>query len=232
MLRQITRRYRAALVANLGVLAALSIGSVGVLAWRLHAVGLDRPWVVGIPTALGVVAVAGLGWRLKRRWMAGMGTASHLDRALGLQERLITAAEFAHRTPPPALYPLLLDDAAQHFSREQVRLPRLVDRSGIVLAIILLLLFCWPGRGNVPMQLAQLPSTPPPIPPPQPQPPPEPKQQTPPQNMAGPPRLVAEAHTRHQRGLLAPMFRWESSLTRNFASQHFCGQTGGSPHRR
>jgi len=185
ILRQITRRYRAALAANLGVLAALSIGSVGVLAWRLHAVGLDRPWVVGIPTALGVVAVTGLGWRLKRRWMAGMGTASHLDRALGLQERLITAAEFAHRTPPPALYPLLLDDAAQHFSKEQVRLPRLVDRSGIVLAIILLLLFCWPGRGNVPMQLAQLPATPPPILPPQPQPPPEPKQQTPPQNQGG-----------------------------------------------
>lgn len=178
ILRQITLRYRAALVANLGVLAALSVASVGVLTWRLHAIGLDPEWVIGIPGALAVVAAIGLGWRARRRWMSGTRAASQLDRALGLQERLITAAEFARRAPPPALYPLLLQDAAQRFSTDQVRLPRLVDRSGLVLAMVLLLLLCWPGRGNLPMQLAQLPTTPPATPPPPPTqpPPPEPQQ--------------------------------------------------------
>lgn len=173
LLRQITLRYRTALLAHLGVLAALSVASVGVLTWRLHAIGLDPEWVIGIPGALAVVAAIGLGWRARRRWMSGTRAASQLDRALGLQERLITAAEFARRAPPPALYPLLLQDAAQRFSTDQVRLPRLVDRSGLVLAMVLLLLLCWPGRGNLPMQLAQLSTTPPTTPPP----PPTPEQQ-------------------------------------------------------
>jgi hypothetical protein len=156
LLQQITARYRTALLANLSVLAALGVGCVSVLAWRLHAVGFDPARVVGIAGALALVAIATLGWWGRHRWIDADETAAHLDRALGLQQRLMTAAEFAHREPVPALYPFLTEDTANRFSSGQVRFPRVVDRPSVALAIVLLLLLCWPGRGSVPMQLAPL----------------------------------------------------------------------------
>jgi hypothetical protein len=172
VLQQVTARYRAALLLNAGVLAGVSAGIVALTAWRLHALGWPLWRVAVLPGLLALAAAAALGWRIRRRWITGAATVPHLDRALGLQDRLTTAAEFAHRTPPPALYDVLLEDAARRFSAGQVTLPRPIDRPAIALAVILLLLWCWPGRGSLPMTLAQLPKTQPP-PPPQPTPPPE-----------------------------------------------------------
>ena len=180
VLRHVSARYRAALLANVGLLAGLSAGIIALAAWRLHALAAPLRWViVGVGVSAAAAAI-GLGWRMRRRWISSASTVPHLDRVLGLQARLTTAAEFAHRTPPPALYGLLVDDAARRFSTGQVPFPRLIDRPAIALAVLLLLLLCWPGRGSLPMQLAQLPATVPPLPPPPPppdQPPPDQQQQ-------------------------------------------------------
>ncbi len=198
LLQQFTTRYRNALLAKSGVLAALGFGVVGALAWRLHAMHLPAPpaggtqaglgpvWSLGIPAALVLVLAVGLAWWLRRRWIPRHDAAHYLDQALGLQQRLMTAAEFAGVTPTPTLYPLLVEETTRHLSSiERVRVPRPLDHTAGALALILLVLLWWPGGAHRPLQLAQLPSAHPPTPPPNIPAPPPPHDSTQQQDTSG-----------------------------------------------
>ena len=168
LLAQFARRYRHRLLARAGILIALGLACLGLLAGRLQALALGRVWVLGLPGALALIAAAALGWRLRRSWISRAGAASHLDQAFGLQQRLVTAAEFARVEEKSSLYPLLIEDAARRLSSDRLRTPRPFTRAGAALALALLLLLVWPGRGRMPIRLAQLPMTPPPTSPPPP----------------------------------------------------------------
>jgi len=164
LLTQFARRYRRRLLARAGILIALGLGCLGLLSWRLQALALGRVWVAGLPGALALMGAAALGWWLRRSWISRQGAANHLDQAFGLQQRLVTAAEFAQVEQKSSLYPLLLEDAARRLSSDRLRTPRPFTRVTAVLALALLLLLAWPGRGRIPLRLAQLPMTPAPPP--------------------------------------------------------------------
>ena len=178
VVQRFTARYRLGLLRKAGLLAVLGAGILALLGWRLAQLRLGPWWSVGLPAGLGLAAAAGLAWWLSRHWMSRRGGVRYLDRALDLQQRLITAEEFASATPPPALYPLLVEDASRRCTVVGARFPRPVDRATGALAIILLFLFLWPVRGRVPLQqLAQLPQAPLPPQPPDTTPPPAPDRQ-------------------------------------------------------
>ena len=175
LLQQFTSRYRTALLAKAGVLLTLGLGVMGVLAWRLHAMQLQPTWSLGVPSVLAGGAAVGLAWWVRQRWMTSQEAAAHLDQALGLQQRLLTATEFSAAGETLALYPLLLEDVAHHYTGGGARFPRPFDRTAGMLLLLLILLLLWPRVGAHPLQLAQLQgraTPPPPSPaevPPQPQ---------------------------------------------------------------
>lgn len=173
LVRQVTVRYRKALLAKAALMSALGVGIVWVLAGRLRAMHRAPLWSVGVPGILAIIGLASLVWWLRRNWISPRGAASHLDHTLDLQQRLTTAAEFARHSPPPHLYSLLIEDTARRFSTERMRFPRLLDRTTATLAIALLLLLGGPWPAHVPLRLAQRPSTAPPTPPSPVEPPPE-----------------------------------------------------------
>lgn len=157
LIRRYTRRYRNALLGKLGVLALLGLGILGVAAWRLSQWRVSPVFSVGLPAVLALAVIATLAWSLRRHWAFRRGGAAHLDRALGLEQRLVTAEEFAHAPQQPALYPLLVEDALVRCALERSRFPKPLTRTSGLLALILLLLLCWPRPGVGPLHLAQLP---------------------------------------------------------------------------
>ena len=183
LVQQFRVRYRNALLARAGILAALAMGLLVIGSWRLHAAGFPLRYATGTPLAAALLVLGGLGWWLRQRWISTQGAAAHLDEALGLQQRLITAEECAHAQEPGALYPLLLEDAARHYATERLRLPRPVDHTAGVLLVALLLLLILPDLNHVQggaLRPATFPSPPPPPPEPsrlQPPPPEESAQQ-------------------------------------------------------
>lgn len=178
VVQRFTARYRAGLLRKAGLLAALGACILGLVGWRLHQLRLGAVWSAGVPGGLGLAAAGGLVWWLRRNWISRRGGVTYLDRALGLQQRLITAEEFASATPPPALYPLLVEDASRRCTVVGARFPRPVDRTTAALAALLVLLLLWPVRGHVPLQqLAQLPQALLPPHPPDTKPSPDPDRQ-------------------------------------------------------
>jgi hypothetical protein len=162
ILRQFTRRYRLALVAKAGILAALSVACAGVAAARLRAAGVDPIWSCWLPGGLALAALAGLGWWFTHRWISGRDSAAWLDRTLELEERLITAAEFSTRRTSAALYPLLLEDTLRRYRAGSVRFPKPLGRLTAALGLLLLLLAVWPLRWRVGasgQRLASLPAS-------------------------------------------------------------------------
>jgi len=145
-LNQVAARYRRALLMRAGLLAGLSLGALGVLAWRLRTMGVSAVWSVGVPVVVGLGGIAGLGWWARARWVSRQGAAAHLDRTLDLQQRLITAAEYSRMASPPALYAALAQEVAQHCSSRHPRFPKPFDHAmGMLLAALLLFLF-WPHQ--------------------------------------------------------------------------------------
>ncbi len=171
---QFASRYRGAVLATAGVWAGLSLAIASVLAWRLQ--GLQTAWRFGAPSLTALIGLAAAGWWLRKRWMSGGDAARQLDQALGLDQRLVTAEEFAKVSPAPSLYPLLVEDTEQRYATEGLRLPRPLNRPAGGLAALLLALLLWPMAGNA-VRLAQLPKPPPQIPPDQPPPEPTPQDQ-------------------------------------------------------
>ena len=173
IVRQFTARYRAALLRKAGLLAALGAAGLGLLGWRLSALGIASWWSIGAPSMAALLAGGGLLWWLRHRWISRRNASAFLDHTLGLQQRLITAEEFAATQPPPALYPLLMEDASSRAAADGATLPRAADRTAVAMAILLVLLLVLPFGGRSPLtQLAQLPTPfrapepPPRVPPP------------------------------------------------------------------
>jgi len=172
---RLLRLYRRHLVLQTGLPLALGAGCVAAMSWRLWLLGVRPSSIGGIVLA----ALAALGWwqrrALRRMWAARLHTPLALDRALGLEARLLTAAEFAERPQPPLLYARLMEDPALVRPLSSMRLSPLADRRTIALAVALLLLLLWPWRAPLLQQLAK-PPTPSPTPPPEmPSPPPPPQ---------------------------------------------------------
>ena len=177
---RLLRRYRLQLLFQTGLLLGLGAGCVAALGWRLWLLGVRPSIIAGI----GLAAMAVLGWwqrrALRRLWAARAHTPLALDRALGLEARLITAAEFADRPQPPPLYARLMEDPVLVRPLSSMRLSPLANRRTGLLAAALLLLLLWPWRAPLLPQLAKQipsPSMPPEMPP---QPPPPTKPGTPP----------------------------------------------------
>ncbi|PIQ83843.1 MAG: hypothetical protein COV75_05125 [Candidatus Omnitrophica bacterium CG11_big_fil_rev_8_21_14_0_20_63_9] len=149
------KHYQATLLTQAGVLAALGAACVGVLAWRLSAWPAASAWALGAPAVAGIVGAAALGWWLRRAWMPRQKAAAFLDERFGLQQRLITAEEFAQAESQPALYPLLVEDAMQRCADQHAALPRRTTPISAALAALLLLLLFWPLGGTSIVQLAR-----------------------------------------------------------------------------
>ena len=184
LVQRFLSRYRRALLARVGILLMLSLAIAAASAWRISRLDVPSVWRLMVPGVLTGVALSVLAWRLRRRWGSASQGALWLDQTLRLQQRLVTAVEFAAAAQPPPLYPQLLDDTVQRCALRQPGLPRPADRAAAVLLVVLLLLLLWPGAGGgLPapasgrqaglMQLAQRPSPAAPIPPSPPEAPPD-----------------------------------------------------------
>lgn len=174
--------YRHRLQLRVGLAGIVGCGCVTALLWRL--------WLAGIPRA-GLAAVGGLGllavggWiasRWRRERLASTRLSLDLDRALGLEARLITASELAPESSASALYPVLLEETRQAVAAASSRFPRVMDRWTALLAVVLLMLLWRPRPAESLLQLAQhvppQPQPTEPLPPPQPEPP-QPPQSSP-----------------------------------------------------
>ncbi|MBI3997084.1 MAG: DUF202 domain-containing protein [Candidatus Omnitrophica bacterium] len=166
VLGQCCARYRNALLLKSGIVMALAGGCLALLAWHLSYWRVPAAWRMGTAATLMALVSAGVGWWMHRRWVSSHATAAYVDHALGLQQRLTTAAEFAQAPQPPLLYGLLVEDMQQRWTANDLRVPRLVDRATIAIAALLVLLLLWPHGGKTALQFAQLPrpATPPPRP--------------------------------------------------------------------
>lgn len=182
LLTQFTLRYRTALLTRVLVLGGLGLVLAGLIAWRLSPLPLASMWRFGVPAVLAAGGIGALAVWASRRWPSQRASAAHLDRVLGLKQRLVTAEEFSRVPNPPALYPLLMEDVIRRTMSPRAAYPRPMDRAAFMLALLALLLLLWPFGGRSPLtQLAHLtqptPRPDPSTPPPSQQPPPPPQQQ-------------------------------------------------------
>jgi hypothetical protein len=154
-LRWFVHRHQLLLVVKALVLAALWAGILLALWWRMQRASIEpqRMWLFLGALALGGTAALLL-W-LRRRWMSLHSAASLLDEQLKLEQRLVTATEFAAAAPPPPLYTRLIDDTVKRFSASAQPLPRLLDPVTLGLAVVLLLLLLGPLGGLPAMRLAR-----------------------------------------------------------------------------
>lgn len=139
------------------MLALIGLGVLAAAAWRIGALRVSPIWRIGLPALAAAVGLLAMGWWLRRRWVPARASAAYLDQTFGLQQRLVTAAEFAEAGSAKPLYPVLVEDTVERLSGQSLRLPKPLDRTTIALAILLLLLLVWPLGGSSPLQqLAQL----------------------------------------------------------------------------
>ena len=165
VLHEFVTRYRTRVLAKAGILGTLSFAALAVLGWRLRGLHVSPGWSVGLPVGLACGVTVSLAWWVRQHWFSPHSAAAHLDDVLGLQQRLVTAEEFARSQQPPALYPLLVEDTARRCSPQQTRFPRPLDRTAGALVVLLLFLLLWPRLGSGPFQLPPHPQSRPPQPP-------------------------------------------------------------------
>lgn len=156
-LRRCVGRYRMALLARTVLHAGLGVGIVAAILWRMSRAGgawrLVETWL-----ALGIVlGIAGLAWWTRRHWVSSRTAVQALDDTLHLEQRLVTASEFARELEQPALYPVLIEDTIGRLMSVNRRRPRVLDRTSAVLALVLLLLLVPWTIGRRGIHLAQLP---------------------------------------------------------------------------
>ncbi len=160
ILRRGVRRYRMALLGRTTLQVALILGILAAIVWRLAPLqgagwmgrGFERV-VLGVAVAV----IVGFIWWARRRWLSGRLAVQTLDDALHLEQRLVTATEFAQKPEHSALYPILLEDTISRLKSLDRRRPRVVDRTSAFLMLLLLvaLLIPWNLRGRA-THLAQL----------------------------------------------------------------------------
>lgn len=169
-IRQVLARHQRQVIRRSLIAAGLTLACLAMGWWRLSAAGASTVWAVALGTAGLTLLILWQGFLIRRDWLSAAALTMQLDRAFGLQARLVTAAEFADMAEPPPLYDVLIQETQQTLSGVASRLPRATGRSTWVLAAVLLLLWLWPHRGAALQQLAmrppQLPAPIPPVPPP------------------------------------------------------------------
>ncbi len=172
-IRDIVRLTQRRIVIRTLLTVMLAFACVGVVAWRSRAMGWSQPASTAMVALAALALIAWQGWRSKREWLRTDDTMMTLDTTLGLHARLVTAAEFAKQSTPPALYPTLLEETARAMPDVRRHVPKVVDhRSGLLLTALFLLLL-WPQRGIWPPPLApHIPGLTPPTPPTPPETPP------------------------------------------------------------
>lgn len=219
VVQQFTRRYRAAHLRKAAGLAVLVLVGLGVLWWRLQFWRVQPVWRIGIVSGIGGSVLAILSWWLRRAWLSPRASAAHLDDTLGMEQRLITAEEFARQEHPPALYPLLVEDAARHCSMTNANFPRLLDRTSAALALVILFLLLLPRAGVVLDRIA----SPPPArqPPNAPEPPNTPPDQQGQQDRSRQPRSTSPQAASPQTGQ-------QSQGANGASSQSSQTQSGGA----
>lgn len=180
-LHQILNRYRAqyqqarwrrALISGV-LVSAIALA----LAWRFQLGQAPPAVAAGAGAAAAVLGWVALGWGLRQGRISRTQAAEDLDRVLGLEQRLVTAAECLEGQKTSELYPALLADVEAKATSPTTGYPKPWSRTSSVLVALLALLLCWPYQGQLPLGL-KVPEPPsePPTPPPTP-PPPSPDQQ-------------------------------------------------------
>ena len=172
--QQLLRAYRRRLTLRTGVTGLLGVGCLGALLWRCSGSAMPRAGLMAVG-GVGLLVVGGWAWsRIRRERLAATHLPLDLDRALGLEARLLTAAELAQESNPPALYPVLLEETRQAIASASSRLPRVMDRWTALSTAVLLMLLVYPRAVTPLTRLAKF--TPPPPQPQAPSPqPPEPQ---------------------------------------------------------
>ncbi len=175
-LAQVVRRYQRCVMLRAALTLALGMACAALMVRRMPQTARSPQMVMlAVGTLWGALA-AWQGWRLRRGWLSARATLATLDRQLGLQARLMTAAEFANAPEPPALYATLVQETEHSLEAAAHRSPSVMSRTAFMFAGLLLLIWLWPwpaptGVGTT--QLARM-ASPPPLPPPEPpSPPPE-----------------------------------------------------------
>src|SRR3989338_3821533 len=141
--QQLLRAYRRRLTLRTGVTGLLGVGCLGALLWRCSGSAMPRAGLMAVG-GVGLLVVGG--WalsRIRRERLAATHLPLDLDRALGLEARLLTAAELAQESNPPALYPVLLEETSQAIASASSRLPRVMDRWTAPSTAVLLLLLVY-----------------------------------------------------------------------------------------
>lgn len=157
-IQRYTARYRSAVLGRSAVWLVLIAAGTFVLWWGLRQWFPDPRISALIPAALAGAGAGFTYWWAQRHWVTTRQSAASLDKALGLQNRLVTLEEFAQADPRPELYAQLEEDAQRALDPDRVPAPQVLDRTSLVLALILLLLMVLPVRGRSALQqLASLP---------------------------------------------------------------------------
>lgn len=162
-LHRLVRLTQRRVIVRTVVIVTLGFACLGVAAWRLGITTQSRPWVLAVVGLGGIGVIAWQLWRCRRDWLSLDEPLVKLDHALGLQARLVTAAEFADQPNPPALYETLARETAQAMPEIQRRLPRVADHRTGLLLIALAILLLWPNSrvGLLPLIPPSTPSVPP-----------------------------------------------------------------------
>jgi hypothetical protein len=166
LIAQLVARQQHRVIMRTVLTCVVGVACVAVLMWRLQQAQVASHTVFLIAGGLLSALAIWQGWGVRRGWFSARATVARLDRDLGLQARLITAAEFANVPQPPALYPILVHETTQSIQAASQRAPSVVSRDTLLLAGLLLLVWLWPRTGTPPMQLAQQPPAMQPLPPP------------------------------------------------------------------
>ncbi len=143
LVSQFARRYQRAFVLKVVILCLLGAMIVVALTLAYARLGVQRTWVVAFPVALAVAGAAVMATWMRAHWISRRAAPTHLDRVLGLQQRLATIADYESTVQAAAssLYPALMADAAARLEGRTVRVPKMVDRTtGSLLAVLLLIL--------------------------------------------------------------------------------------------
>ncbi|MBI3010054.1 MAG: hypothetical protein HYY57_03610, partial [Candidatus Omnitrophica bacterium] len=148
-LQQAIGRYQAQLIGRrrgLGFLVVIVSLAAGL---RLHQLGWPWPWSLGFAVFAAVAGIMVCFRWIRLALLSFSKTASHLDRTLGLKQRLVTAQEWANRQPQPALYAQLIADLERRCSKMRLRPPVAIDRAAAALFVLLIVLLIFPGSGRL-----------------------------------------------------------------------------------